>query len=100
MFLRYRGIRTELQLDGVAGAENTEKEEFRSIRMETKGLHSAKQPWLNLAVLFAKVLRRFSRILPLTCESCPPGSLRQTEAREKQNELLNKGRGSDFLGQD
>ena len=36
----------------------------------TEGLHSIKQLWLNLAVLFAKILnRRFSCILPLNlCE--------------------------------
>lgn len=70
MFLRYRGIRTELQLDGVAGA-NHRKRGIPFHQDGTEGLQPIKQPWLYLAVLFAKVLRRFSRGLPLACESCP-----------------------------
>lgn len=91
MFSRYRGVRTELQLDGVAGA-NHRRRGIPFHRDGTEGLHPIKQPWLNLAVLFAKILRRCSRGLPLSpVKAAPSESLQQTEPHEKQNEPLNKG---------
>lgn len=69
VFLRDRGIRPELQSDGAAGADRGQRgAPFHPDG--TEGLHLIKQPWLNLAILLAKVLGRFNRGLPLACESC------------------------------
>lgn len=90
MFSRDRGIRPELHSDGVAGADRGQR--GAPLHQDgTEGLHLIKQPWLNPAVLLAKVLGRFNRGLPLACESCLFKSLQQKEAREKQNEPPCKG---------